>query len=127
MACCNEIFGAKPWDLRLLRLLSYRETTPGAWSRAATLAAFASGSLRSARAAGALLAAPSNDWFGGFELLHHRSAVWTAVLGGVPIVRATGHGTSAIYDAAGHVLAQQTSQHGPVVLVADVPLSYPEQ
>ena len=77
---------------------------------------------RSARAAGALLAAPSNDWFGGFDALHHRSAVWTAVLAGVPIVRATGHGISAIYDATGRVLAQQTSQHGPVVLVADVPL-----
>jgi predicted amidohydrolase len=77
---------------------------------------------QSARAANALLAAPSNDWFGGFEILHHRSAVWSAVLGGVPIVRATGHGISAIYDAAGHVLAQQTSQYGPVVLVADVPL-----
>jgi apolipoprotein N-acyltransferase len=76
----------------------------------------------SARSAAALLAAPSNDWFGGFERMHHRTAVWTAVLSGVPIVRTTGHGISAIYDAAGHVLAQQSSQHGPVVLVADVPL-----
>lgn len=75
---------------------------------------------RSARAAGAVLAAPSNDWFGRFAVLHHRSAVWTAVVGGVPIVRATGHGISAIYDGAGRVLGQQTSADGPVVLVGDV-------
>lgn len=75
---------------------------------------------RSARTAGAVLAAPSNDWHGSFALLHHRSAVWTAVIGGVPIVRATGHGISAIYDAAGRVVAQQTSADGPVVLIGDV-------
>jgi apolipoprotein N-acyltransferase len=67
-----------------------------------------------------VLAAPSNDWFGGFEVLHHRSAVWSAVIGGVPIVRATGHGISSIYDVAGRVLLQQTSAAGPVVLVHDV-------
>ncbi|MFZ0158717.1 MAG: carbon-nitrogen hydrolase family protein [Kineosporiaceae bacterium] len=75
---------------------------------------------RSARRAGALLAAPSNDWFGGFEVLHHHSAVWAAVMGGVPIVRSTGHGISSIYDGAGRVLKQQSSADGPVVLVADV-------
>jgi predicted amidohydrolase len=74
----------------------------------------------SARKAGTVLAAPSNDWFGGFEVLHHRSAVWSAVIGGVPIVRATGHGISSIYDVAGRVLLQQTSAAGPVVLVHDV-------
>jgi predicted amidohydrolase len=79
-----------------------------------------SDTARSARRAGALLAAPSNDWFGGFEVLHHKSAVWAAVMGGVPIVRATGHGISSIYDSAGHVLKQQNSAGGPVVLVADV-------
>jgi len=77
---------------------------------------------RSARRAGRLLAAPSNDWFDGFELDHHHTAVWSAVLAGVPLVRATGHGISAIFDRAGRVLAQQSSQHGPVVLVADVEL-----
>lgn len=75
---------------------------------------------RSARRAGALLAAPSNDWPGGFEVLHHRSAVWSAVMAGVPIVRATGHGISSVYDGAGRVIAQQGSLDGPVVLVADV-------
>jgi len=75
---------------------------------------------QSARRAGTVLAAPSNDWFGGFEVLHHRSAVWSAVIGGVPIVRSTGHGISSIYDAAGRVVMQQTSATGPVVLVCDV-------
>src|SRR5690606_6206026 len=74
----------------------------------------------SARRAGKVLAAPSNDWFGGFEMLHHRSAVWAAVVGGVPIVRSTGHGISSIYDGAGRVVTQQTSAAGPVVLVGDV-------
>ena len=67
-----------------------------------------------------LLAAPSNDWFDGFEVIHHRSAVWTAVIGGVPIVRATGHGISSIYDSAGRVLMHRTSAAGPVVLVGDI-------
>ncbi len=75
---------------------------------------------RSARTAGAVLAAPSNDWHGSFALIHHRSAVWAAVVGGVPIVRATGHGISAIYDSAGRVVGQQTSADGPVVLVRNV-------
>lgn len=79
-----------------------------------------SDTARSARRVGAMLAAPSNDWPGGFEVLHHHSAVWTAVMGGVPIVRATGQGISSIYDSAGHVLRQQDSAGGPVVLVADV-------
>ncbi len=75
---------------------------------------------RSARMARSLLAAPSNDWFDGFEVIHHRSAVWTAVIGGVPIVRATGHGISSIYDSAGRVLMHRTSAAGPVVLVGDI-------
>jgi predicted amidohydrolase len=75
---------------------------------------------RSARRAGALLCVPSNDWFDGFHVAHHRTAVWGAVMAGVPVVRATGHGISAIFDRAGRVLAQQSSEHGPVVLVADV-------
>lgn len=79
-----------------------------------------SDTARSARRAGVLLAVPSNDWPGGFEVLHHRSAVWAAVMGGVPIVRSTGHGISSIYDGAGHVLEQQDSADGPVVLVGDV-------
>ena len=75
---------------------------------------------RSARRAGQLLAVPANDWFGGFEVTHQRTAVGCAVLARVPIVRATGHGISAIIDRAGRIVAQQSSQHGPVVLVADV-------
>jgi predicted amidohydrolase len=59
-----------------------------------------SDTVRSARWAGAVLAVPSNDWFGGFEVLHHRGAVWAAVMGGVPVVRSTGHGISSIYDSA---------------------------
>jgi predicted amidohydrolase len=79
-----------------------------------------SDTARSARRAGAVLAVPANDWFGGFEVLHHKTAVWAPVIAGVPVVRAAGHGISAIYDGAGRVLAQQSSAEGPVVLVADV-------
>lgn len=75
---------------------------------------------RSARRAGAVLAVPANDWPGGFERLHHRSAVWAAVMGGVPIVRSTGQGISSIYDSAGRVVKQQCSAEGPVVLVGEV-------
>lgn len=60
------------------------------------------------------------DWFGGFEVLHHRTAVWAPVIAGVPVVRATGYGVSSIYDSAGHVVEQQSSADGPVVLVGDV-------
>ena len=75
---------------------------------------------RSARRAGAILTVPANDWFGGFEVLHHRTAVWAPVIAGVPVVRATGYGVSSIYDSAGHVVKQQSSADGPVVLVGDV-------
>ena len=75
---------------------------------------------RSARRAGTLLAVPANDWFGGFEVLHHQAAVWGAVISGVPIVRAAGYGISSIYDGAGHVLKQASSADGPVILVTDV-------
>jgi predicted amidohydrolase len=74
---------------------------------------------RSARRAGGLLTVPANDW-SDFAHLHHSTAVWTAVLAQVPVVRATGHGISAIFDRAGRVIAQQSSALGPVVLVADV-------
>lgn len=77
------------------------------------------------RAAGGVLAAPSNDWFQGFDVLHHRTAVWSAVLTGVPVVRATGHGISAVFDGAGRVLAERSSADGPVVLVVEAPLSSP--
>jgi len=72
--------------------------------------------------AGGMLIVPSNDWKEYAEI-HHRAAVWAAVITGVPIVRSTGHGISAIYDAAGRVLARASSFAGPVVLVADVPVA----
>jgi predicted amidohydrolase len=68
------------------------------------------------REAGGILVAPSNDWFGGFDRMHHRTAVWSAVLTGVATVRATGHGISSVYDGAGRVLAERSSAEGPVVL-----------
>jgi apolipoprotein N-acyltransferase len=74
---------------------------------------------------GGVLAMPANDWKGE-EDLHHRSSVWPAVMTGVPMVRSVGHGISAVFDAAGHVRAQANSFHGPVVLVADVPIPMPE-
>jgi apolipoprotein N-acyltransferase len=75
-----------------------------------------------ARARG-LLAVPANDW-PGYETLHHRAAVWAAVMSGTSVLRATGHGISAAYDPAGRLLAQQTSLSAErsVVLVAAVPV-----
>ncbi|MBX3184639.1 MAG: hypothetical protein KF915_18565 [Polyangiaceae bacterium] len=72
---------------------------------------------------GGLLAVPANDW-PGYETLHHRSAVWAAVMSGTSVLRATGHGITAAYDPAGHVIAQKSSlsERGPVVLVTDVPI-----
>ena len=52
------------------------------------------------------VAVPANDWAEEAEM-HHRAAVWTPVMAGVPVVRSAGHGTSAIYDAAGRVLARE--------------------
>lgn len=81
--------------------------------------------VRPVRRAGGVLVAPSNDWPGGFDALHHRTAVWSAVMTGVPTVRATGQGISAVFDGAGRVLASRSSADGPVVLVADAPLAAP--
>lgn len=75
------------------------------------------------RRSGGILAVPANDWFGGFEELHHSTAVWSAVMTGVPLVRSTGQGISAVFDGSGRVLAQASSRRGPVVLVVDVPVS----
>jgi predicted amidohydrolase len=77
--------------------------------------------VSSLKAAGGVLAVPANDW-PELEELHHSAAVWSAVMSGLPIVRATGHGISAIFDAAGRVLKRASSRHGAVVLVADVPV-----
>jgi predicted amidohydrolase len=78
--------------------------------------------VRPVRSDCGILAAPSNDWFGGFEARHHRTAVWSAVMTGAPVVRAAGHGISAVFDGAGRVIAAQSAELGPVVLVADAPL-----
>lgn len=79
--------------------------------------------VRPVASRGGLLAVPANDW-PGYESLHHRAAVWAAVMSGTSVLRATGHGISAAYDPAGHVVAEQSSLSGPgpVVLVADVPI-----
>lgn len=74
--------------------------------------------------AGGALAVPANDWAEIVEM-HHRSAVWNTVMAGVPVVRSAGHGISAVYDAAGRVVAQANSRDGPVALVADVPVCVP--
>ncbi|WP_143447818.1 carbon-nitrogen hydrolase family protein [Kineosporia sp. R_H_3] len=112
--------GAEPPCLRKMEVGPHRLADGTALSTAICVDLDYSDTARSARRAHALLAAPSNDWPGGFEVLHHRSAVWAAVMGGVPVVRATGQGISSVYDAAGHVLEQRRSAGGPVVLVADV-------
>lgn len=74
------------------------------------------------RRTGGILLAPSNDW-PGFDELHHRAAVWSAVATGVSVVRATGWGVSAAYDGAGRLLGRASSHDGPVVLTMDVPLA----
>jgi predicted amidohydrolase len=112
--------GAEPPRAAKMEVGPHRLASGAALSTAICVDLDWSDTARSARRAGALLAVPANDWFGGFEVLHHKSAVWAAVIGAVPIVRATGHGISSIYDAAGRVLKQQNSADGPVVLVADV-------
>ena len=112
--------GAEPPRAAKMEVGPHRLATGRTLSTAICVDLDYSDTARSARRAGALLAVPSNDWFGGFEVLHHESAVWAAVMGGVPIVRATGQGVSSIYDGAGRVLKQQSSAGGPVVLVADV-------
>lgn len=82
--------------------------------------------IRPVARAGGLLAVPSNDWR-EFAEIHHRSAVWSVVMAGVPTVRAVGHGISAVFDAAGRVLARQSSFDGPVALIADVPVPRPRR
>ena len=78
------------------------------------------------QAAGGILVVPANDWFQGFDELHNRTAVWSAVMTGVSVLRATGHGISSVTDGSGRVLARQSSERGPVVLVADVPCAPPQ-
>jgi apolipoprotein N-acyltransferase len=77
--------------------------------------------VRPVARAGGLLAIPSND-YKGIEELHSPSAVWVAVMTGVPLVRSTGHGRSVVFDAAGRLVAMASSFDGPVALVADVPI-----
>jgi metal-dependent amidase/aminoacylase/carboxypeptidase family protein/predicted amidohydrolase len=74
--------------------------------------------VRPVARAGGVLAVPAHDWDEIFEM-HHRSAVRA----GVPVVRSAGHGISAVYDAAGRVVARANSLDGPCALVADVPIS----
>ena len=75
--------------------------------------------IRPVSRAGGVLAVPADDWT-EIAGMHHRSAVWSAVMADVPVVRSNGHGISAVYDSAGHVIATANSVDGPVVLVADV-------
>jgi apolipoprotein N-acyltransferase len=70
---------------------------------------------------GGVLVAPSNDWR-EYADLHDGLALWGPVMTGVPLVRCTGHGISAIFDSAGRRLAAASSFEETVVLVADVPL-----
>ncbi len=77
---------------------------------------------RPVRQAGGILAVPANDW-PNFDEVHHRAAVWAAVITGVSIVRSTGWGISAVFDGAGRVLARASSVRQPAVVVADVPVA----
>lgn len=79
------------------------------------------------RAAGGVLVVPANDWPGPFAELHHRSAVWAAVLTETTVIRATGHGICSARDGAGAVLAQASSIENPTVMVVDVPVASPRR
>jgi predicted amidohydrolase len=74
---------------------------------------------------GGLLAVPSADWR-EIQELHHRAAIWGAVLSGATVVRAN-IGVSSIIDPAGRVLCRASSFDGPVVLVADAPILPPDR
>jgi apolipoprotein N-acyltransferase len=71
---------------------------------------------------GGILAVPANDWQQVADM-HHGVTVWAAIIGAVPVVRATTHGISSVFDAAGRTVSQASSFDGPVVLVADVPVT----
>ena len=75
--------------------------------------------IRPVSRAGGVLAVPADDWT-EITGMHHRSAVWSAVMAQVPVVRSNGHGISAVYDGAGRVVATADSLDGPVVLAADI-------
>jgi hypothetical protein len=60
-----------------------------------------------------------------FAELHHRSAVWAAVLTETTVIRATGHGICSARDGAGTILAQASSIENPTVMVVDVPVASP--
>lgn len=77
--------------------------------------------VRPVARAGGVLAIPANDWKQIADL-HYRSAVWPAVMAGVSVIRATGHGISVAYDPAGRLLGKACSLTGPAVLVADLPI-----
>ena len=51
------------------------------------------------------------------------------MLANTPLVRATGHGISAVFDGSGRVLAKvnANSNGGTAVLVADVPIAPDEK
>lgn len=80
--------------------------------------------IRPVSRAGGVLAVPVDDWK-EITGMHHRSAVWSAVMAGVPVVRSAGHGISSVYDSVGRVVATADSLDGPVVLVADVRAAHP--
>jgi len=78
--------------------------------------------MRPARRHGGILAAPTNDW-AEYAAIHRQAAIWVPVCTGTTLVRAASHGISAIIDPAGRTLAEASSFDGPVVLVADAPLT----
>jgi apolipoprotein N-acyltransferase len=78
--------------------------------------------VRAVSRRGGILAVPANDWQEVADM-HHGVTVWAAILGAVPVVRATTDGISSVFDAAGRTVNQASSFDGPVVLVADVPVA----
>ena len=52
--------------------------------------------VRPVSRAGGVLAVPADDWKEIADM-HHRSAVWSAVMAGVPVVRSNGHGRCRVW------------------------------
>jgi predicted amidohydrolase len=77
---------------------------------------------RAVAARGGILTIPTNDWRKVADL-HARLLTWTAVQSQATVVVAATHGWSVITDAAGREYGRASALEGPVVLVAEVPVT----
>jgi predicted amidohydrolase len=77
---------------------------------------------RAVAARGGIVTIPTNDWRNVADL-HARLLTWTAIQSQAAVVAATTHGWSVITDAAGREYGRASALEGPVVLVAEVPVT----